>query len=35
MEERVVDRAKGKEGDNPFDLSDGLRWHLIEAKEER
>lgn len=35
MEERVVDRAKDKEGDNPFDLSDGLRWHLIEAKEER
>lgn len=35
LEERVVDRAHDKEGDNPFDLSDGLRWHLIEAKEER
>lgn len=35
VEERVVDRAHDKEGDNPFDLSDGLRWHLIEAKEER
>lgn len=35
MEERVVDRASERDGDNPFELSDGLRWHLIEAKEER
>lgn len=46
IEERVVDRnsssSKGKnksgeeeENDNPFDLSDGLRWHFLEAVEER
>lgn len=35
IEERVVDRVHDNAGDNPFDLSDGLRWHLIEAKEER
>lgn len=35
VEDRVVDRAHDTEDSNPFDLSDGLRWHLIEAKEER
>jgi autophagy-related protein 11 len=31
VEERVVNRAEGKDEDNPFDLSDGLKWHLLEA----
>lgn len=35
IEEWVVDRAHGSEKDNPFDLSDGLKWHLLEATEER
>lgn len=34
IEERVVNRSSIKEDDNPFDLSDGLKWHLIEAEEE-
>lgn len=35
IEERVVDRARDKDRNaNPFDLSDGLRWHLLEAVEE-
>lgn len=35
IEERVVDRIHGEEKDNPFDLSDGLKWHLLEAVEEK
>ncbi|CAN6651282.1 hypothetical protein TRVA0_025S00430 [Trichomonascus vanleenenianus] len=35
IEERVVNRATDSDEDNPYDLSDGLKWHLIEAVEER
>lgn len=35
IEERIVDRSSGKEEHNPFGLSDGVRWHLLEAVEER
>lgn len=34
VEERVVDRSVGDDEDenaNPFDLSDGLKWHLLDA----
>lgn len=34
IEDRVVNKATDTEEDNPFDLSDGLRWHLLEAKPE-
>jgi autophagy-related protein 11 len=32
IEDRIVNKAIDTEEDNPFDLSDGLRWHLLEAK---
>lgn len=47
VEERIVDLSKGMGGethseggasyedDNPFELSDGLRWYLLDASEER
>lgn len=47
IQERVVDlskslepssatgSAKGDESDNPFQLSDGLRWYLIDAHEDK
>ncbi|CAI6095765.1 unnamed protein product [Clonostachys chloroleuca] len=47
IEQRVVDLSKslqpgnetgtanGEENDNPFQLSDGLRWYLIDAQEDK
>lgn len=35
IDDRVVNRAQDGEEDNPFDLSDGLKWHWVEAIEER
>jgi autophagy-related protein 11 len=31
IEERVVNKATDTVIENPFDLSDGLRWHLLDA----
>jgi len=33
--EPEVGSVKGDENDNPFDLSDGLRWYLVEAHEDK
>ncbi|ODQ63593.1 hypothetical protein NADFUDRAFT_53256 [Nadsonia fulvescens var. elongata DSM 6958] len=36
VEIRFVDRSKPQnDGDNPFDLSDGLKWYYIDAQEEK
>lgn len=35
IEDRTVNRAIDSTQDNPFDLSDGLKWHWVEATEER
>uniref|UniRef100_A0A060T3H7 Autophagy-related protein 11 n=1 Tax=Blastobotrys adeninivorans TaxID=409370 RepID=A0A060T3H7_BLAAD len=35
IEDRVVNRSTDKPEDNPFDLSDGLKWHWVEAIDER
>lgn len=35
IEDRTVNRAVDTPQDNPFDLSDGLKWHWVEATEER
>ncbi|ANB14610.1 autophagy protein ATG11 [Sugiyamaella lignohabitans] len=31
IEERVVNKSLDNDEDNPFDLSDGLRWYLLDA----
>lgn len=34
IEDRIVNKVTDTEEDNPFDLSDGLKWHLLDAKPE-
>jgi autophagy-related protein 11 len=31
----ITEASEGAEDDNPFDLSDGLRWYLLDAAEEK
>lgn len=35
IEERVVDLSQKGKNDNPFELSDGLKWYLLTAVEEK